>query len=326
MNDYATLYTLLQKRLDSYSSGLHAAPANLYDPIRYFLALGGKRLRPLLALIGCDLFDKNAEAALPAAMAVELFHNFSLVHDDIMDKAPLRRGQATVHEKWNPTIAILSGDALLVKAYEELAQASPEKLPALLKLFNTTAVEVCEGQQLDMDFETSDNIGIDAYLHMITLKTAVLLGCSLKMGALCAHADETTAQHLYDFGKQIGIAFQLKDDILDVYGVAEKFGKQVGGDIISNKKTFLLLSALSKANGAQKKELQHWIGKNQFDPDEKVFAVREIYTQLRIRESSEDEMNAHFEKALTHLELVPAAAEKKELLKKFTIELMQREN
>jgi geranylgeranyl diphosphate synthase type II len=243
-----------------------------------------------------------------------------------MDKAPLRRGKNTVHEKWNPNIALLSGDVLLVKAYEQLSKSKAEKIPALLHLFNATAAEVCEGQQLDMDFETAAHTGIGDYLHMISLKTAVLLGCSLKMGALTANANESDAQHLYEFGKQTGIAFQLKDDILDVYGEAEKFGKQVGGDILSNKKTFLLLSALQRADESQKKEMQHWLSKKNAEPGEKIKAVKKIYDALNIFQISEEEMNAHYQKALHHLELISANDEKKKQLRAFTDELMKREN
>jgi geranylgeranyl diphosphate synthase type II len=293
--------------------------------MRYMLALGGKRLRPLLTLIGSDLFDGKQESALPAAMAVELFHNFSLVHDDIMDKAPLRRGQATVHEKWNSNIAILSGDGILVKAYEELARSDAGQLPALLRLFNTTAIEVCEGQQLDMDFETREQVSIPEYIHMITLKTAVLLGCSLEMGAITAGASGEDALNLYEFGKQTGIAFQFKDDILDVYGDAEKFGKQVGGDIISNKKTFLLLNALERANSKQKQELFSWIEKKEFIASEKISAVRKIYNELEVRKAAEAELSLHYTKGLSHLDLISAGADKKQKLRHFTAELMKRE-
>ncbi|MFL5752241.1 MAG: polyprenyl synthetase family protein [Bacteroidia bacterium] len=323
MSDFSHLHTFLKERLSAYH--VEKEPANLYEPMRYMLSLGGKRLRPLLTLIGSNLFNGKPEEALPAAMTVELFHNFSLVHDDIMDKAPLRRGQATVHKKWNSNIAILSGDGILVKAYEELAKSDPGQLPALLRLFNTTAIEVCEGQQLDMDFEIREQVSIQEYIHMITLKTAVLLGCSLEMGAITAGAPDKDGRNLYEFGKHTGIAFQLKDDILDVYGDAEKFGKQVGGDILSNKKTFLLLHTLEKADNKQKEELLSWVGKKEFDPAEKISAVRKIYDQLEIRKAAEIELSLHYTKGLAHLDLISAEADKKQKLRHFTDELMKRE-
>lgn len=216
------------------------APANLYDPLHYVLSLAGKRIRPMLALMGADLFNENlTESVLPASAAIEFFHNFTLIHDDIMDKAPLRRGEPSVHIKWNDNVAILSGDVLLIKAYQELAKCPEDKIPSLLRLFNTTSVEVCEGQQYDMDFETRDNVSEVEYVDMIRLKTSVLLGCALKMGAIIADADKKNQDLLYDFGVNLGVAFQLQDDILDVYGNPETFGKQVGGDILSNKKTIL---------------------------------------------------------------------------------------
>ena len=326
MDTYSQLTELLQNRLKSYSPLPEHEPAQLYDPIRYFLSLGGKRLRPLLALIACDLFDENPEKAMPVAMAVELFHNFSLIHDDIMDNAPLRRGQTTVHEKWNTSIAILSGDAVLVKAYEELAKVEAGYLPQLLNLFNTTALQVCEGQQYDMNFETDANISISNYLHMISLKTAVLLACSLKMGAVTANADNENAQGLYNFGKHIGIAFQLKDDLLDVYGDATKVGKQSGGDIISNKKTFLLLNALQKANTEQQKELNHWLQLKKFNTIQKVNAVKKIFDTLHIQKTTEEEIHQHFQQALSHLQQVNCNEKKKEKLRLYATELMMRES
>jgi geranylgeranyl diphosphate synthase, type II len=219
-------------------------PQNLYEPIRYILQLGGKRLRPALALMAAKAFGANPEEALPQALAVELFHNFSLIHDDIMDKAPLRRGAPTVHEKWDANAGILSGDAMLVLAYKELANCKPEFLPALLRSFNLTALEVCEGQQMDMNFETQDAVTQEDYLQMICLKTSVLLGCALQMGAIVAGANEQDARLIYDFGCKLGIAFQIQDDILDVFGDPEKFGKTQGGDLIAGKKTILMLHAL----------------------------------------------------------------------------------
>jgi geranylgeranyl diphosphate synthase type II len=301
-------------------------PRNLYEPVTYILGLGGKRIRPVLTLMSAEIFDASYKEALPAALAVEVFHNFSLIHDDIMDNAPLRRGKVTVHEKWNHNIGILSGDAMLVMAYKELAKCKPEHLQALLNLFNQTAIGVCEGQQLDMNFETMNEVSIDSYVKMITLKTAVLLGCSLQMGAIIAGSNLETQEHIYNFGKEIGIAFQLKDDILDVYGNIDKVGKQSGGDIISNKKTFLLLKSLELANPSQRKELDSWIAKTDFDKSEKVNAVKSIYNQLGIFELSEAEVNRHYESALKNLEWITCDASKKADLLHFAEALMGREH
>ena len=323
---YQALINILQKSLVELNEDLNKKPAELYEPQQYILALGGKRIRPLLTLIGCDLFEGDTIEAIHAANTVELFHNFSLIHDDIMDNAPLRRGKVTVHEKWNHNIGILSGDAMLVMAYKELAKCKPEHLQALLNLFNQTAIGVCEGQQLDMNFETMNEVSIDSYVKMITLKTAVLLGCSLQMGAIIAGSNLETQEHIYNFGKEIGIAFQLKDDILDVYGNIDKVGKQSGGDIISNKKTFLLLKSLELANPSQRKELDSWIAKTDFDKSEKVNAVKSIYNQLGIFELSEAEVNRHYESALKNLEWITCDASKKADLLHFAEALMGREH
>ena len=257
---------------------LHAEPKGLYEPINYILTLGGKRVRPLLCLLGCDLFGSPIDRAYPAALAVEFFHNFSLLHDDIMDNAPLRRGQPTVHERYNTNTAILSGDAMLVKAYEHLCRSEVQYLPTLMAVFNKMAVEVCEGQQYDMDFETTDDVSIDHYLEMIWLKTAVLLGAALQMGAIVGGATEDEAQLLYNFGVDLGVAFQLQDDLLDTYGNPETFGKQVGGDILQNKKTFLLLKTFATASDEQQSELQTWLdNKDVNQSKEKVSAVRALY-------------------------------------------------
>lgn len=291
------------------------------------MGLGGKRLRPLLVLIGCDLFEGEVTHALPAALAVELFHNFTLVHDDIMDKAPLRRNQSTVHKKWNENIAILSGDAMLVIAYQELCKCNSEQLPALLAVFSETAIKVCEGQQLDMNFETLQKTSIPNYIKMIELKTAVLLAASLKMGALLANADQQNAEHIYNFGKHIGIAFQLQDDILDVYADTAKFGKQQGGDIISNKKTYLLLKAMEMAesNRYVKEELHQWLAAPQFVPEEKVQAITGIYNFLNIPQLAKAEMQKHYEAALSFLDKASINPTKKQQLISFANNLMHRD-
>lgn len=318
-------YQLIEQALKDKKYG--TAPVELYQPVEYFMALGGKRLRPLLVLSGCALFDSDVSKALQPAIAVELFHNFTLVHDDIMDKAPLRRNKSTVHEKWNENIAILSGDAMLVIAYRELCKINSPALPALLDIFNETALKVCEGQQLDMNFEKQQTVSIPHYLKMIELKTAVLLGASLKMGAITGGADEKSAQELYNFGKHIGIAFQLQDDILDVYADTEKFGKQQGGDIVANKKTYLLLKALEMANSNRymKEELLQWINAPHFNPQEKVAAVTTIYNYLNVADLAKKEMQKHYQTALKHLAFIPDESTQKQQLLAFTDSLMVRE-
>jgi geranylgeranyl diphosphate synthase type II len=306
---------------------MQGKPAELYDPIRYVLALGGKRMRPVLTLLACDLFDGNVLTALDAALAIELFHNFTLVHDDIMDKAPLRRGQPSVHEKWNQDTAILSGDAMLIKAYQQLSKTQSPRLSRIVDIFNETALRVCEGQQLDMNYEKKNQVSIASYLHMIELKTAVLLAGSLEIGALLGGAREEDARHLANFGKSIGIAFQLQDDILDVYGDAQKFGKQPGGDIIANKKTFLLLKALevSAQMPYKQEELKQWIFAPHFEPLEKVSAVTAIYDYLDIRKLARQEMESQYNKAMSHLSNIPGQADKKAGLIALTDSLMSRE-
>lgn len=284
--------------LDSYE--LPNQPSNLYDPIRYILTLGGKRMRPILSLMAAEVFGKDFKEAKYAALSVELFHNFSLIHDDIMDKAPLRRGKETVHIKWNENVGILSGDQLLVEVYKCLANYEGAQLKSLLDVFNTTATQVCEGQQMDMDFETENTVSIQDYLKMIQYKTAVLLGCSLKMGAIIADASSEDAEQVYEFGLNLGTAFQLKDDYLDAFGDDEKFGKQVGGDIIANKKTYLLLRALEKANDAQKSSIL-----SLFDESNEAKKVKEmlaLYQELNIAEETTDQIEKYHQAAMLNLE------------------------
>ena len=259
--------SLLEKEISKQKYGKQ--PASLYEPIRYLMSLGGKRLRPMLALLSYSLYKNDAKAIVPYAVAVEAFHNFTLMHDDIMDKAPLRRGKQTVHEKWNVNTAILSGDVMLVKVYDMFLGIEPEKLKVVLKAFNQCAAEVCEGQQWDMEFETTDRVTEAEYINMIRLKTAVLLGFSLELGAILADAPEEDRKALREFGTNIGIGFQLKDDLLDAYADPEKFGKQVGGDIIANKKTFLLIKAREKAQGKTKKQLDEWLALRKFNKNKK---------------------------------------------------------
>lgn len=300
-------------------------PAALYDPIRYMMALGGKRLRPLLTLLGYSLWHEEPEAALKPAIGVEVFHNFTLMHDDIMDRAPLRRGKPTVQEKWNGNVAILSGDVMLIQAYGLLMEAPPHILKPLLQKFNRCAAQVCEGQQLDMNFEDRATVSQEEYLNMIRLKTAVLLGFSLELGGLLAEASPEACRQLYNFGVNIGIGFQLQDDLLDVYADQDKFGKQVGGDILSNKKTFLLINALEKAGGETATQLQHWLDKEFFHPKEKVAAITSIYNKLGIRQLTVKKMNEYFRQGYAALDTLEVAEEKKNLLQQFTQQLIIRD-
>ena len=301
-------------------------PEDLYDPLDYIMSLGGKRMRPVLVLLAHHLYSDNHEEALDAAIAVETFHNFSLIHDDIMDAAPIRRGKPTVHEKWNQNTAILSGDVMLIEAYELFVNYPKEILPKLLKLFNKTAIEVCEGQQIDMLFETQKNVKVEEYIKMIELKTAVLLGCSLEIGAIIANAPADDAQMLYEFGRLMGIAFQLQDDYLDVYANPEKFGKQVGGDIISNKKTFLWIEAHRLANEQQSKEIAHWESIQVFKAEDKVTAITKIYNDLNIPQLTENKIKEFANQAFGILEKVKGKENVKALLVKLSEDLLVRES
>lgn len=321
-NNLQELVNQINKRLEELQYG--AEPNELYDPIRYIMSLGGKRLRPVLVLLAYRLFKEDHDQILDQAIAVEVFHNFTLMHDDIMDDAPLRRGQQTVHEKWNQSTAILSGDVMMVKAYDMLVEANVD-LKQIIKDFNLCAAGVCEGQQLDMNFEDLPTVSEAQYTNMIRLKTAVLLGYSLKLGAMLANATDAEANALYEFGVDIGIGFQLKDDLLDVYADQAKFGKQVGGDIISNKKTFLLLKALELANSEQSKQLNDWIEKKDFDAQEKVEAVKRIYNDIGIHELTIEKMNEYFQKGFDALGEIKVAEEKKKPLIEFTDYLINRD-
>ncbi len=301
-------------------------PAELYDPIRYIMSLGGKRLRPLLTVLAANLFTDNWQKSLKAAAAVEVFHNFSLMHDDIMDKAPLRRGQPTVHQKWNNNIAILSGDVMLVNAYELLLDVPTDQLARVIGRFNKTAAEVCEGQQLDMNFETRWDVTEAEYLNMIRLKTSVLLGFALELGGIVAGADTTTTQQLYEAGVNMGLGFQLKDDLLDVYGNPDKFGKQVGGDIISNKKTFLLIEALERATGSDRTELDGWLAATDFDTDQKVRAVTALFSKLEIDKLTEIKINQYFATGFETIKQLPITQNRKQPLIDFIDFLMVRES
>jgi geranylgeranyl diphosphate synthase type II len=303
-------------------------PKELYDPIRYLMQLGGKRIRPVLCLLSYSLFKKDWEKVIPAALSIEIFHNFTLMHDDIMDNAPIRRGKATVHEKWNNNIAILSGDVMLVNAYQYLNQCAHLNLASfqhLLTRFNRTAAEVCEGQQMDMNFETRAQVSIAEYIEMIRLKTSVLIGLSMEMGAILAETDQKTSAALYKIGEAVGLGFQLKDDLLDVYGDPEKFGKQVGGDILANKKTYLLIRAFEIARGENLAVLQDWIYRPDANPQEKVAAVTKLYTDLGIRSETEEKINTYFDQAFDAVDSLGISAEKKVMLRTFMAGLVDRE-
>ena len=301
------------------------APQELYEPIKYILSNGGKRARPVLVMMACELFTDEPEIALPAALAVEIFHNFTLVHDDIMDKAPLRRNKATVHEKWGNNVAILSGDAMMVKAYEQISHCSPEYLPRVLTVFNRVALQVCEGQQMDMNFQECSQVSIEEYVHMIELKTATLLAGSLEIGAILGGATDQEADLLREFGKNIGIAFQLQDDILDVYGEEGKFGKQVGGDIVSGKKTFLLLKALELADEADHKVLTSIVEAAGPDSHKHVAVTKDIYDKLNIKELAQEKVQKYHNAGMSHLESVKVDPAGKALLKNMAEALLNRE-
>ncbi len=303
---------------------LDKEPKNLYAPIKYILNLGGKRIRPILTLMACDIFSNDYEKALPTAMAVEMFHNFTLVHDDIMDDAPLRRGNVTVHEKWNINTGILSGDAMLIFAYQYFENYKPEIFQKLAKLFSKTALEVCDGQQLDVDFETRNDVTIDEYIKMIMLKTSVLVGASLKMGAIVAEAEEEQAKLIYDYGLNLGIAFQLQDDYLDTFGNPETFGKQVGGDIIENKKTYLYLKTLEICNETSKEELLKFYSKKLKDNTEKIKRVSEIFIEYNIPQYIKEQIGIYTQKAFTCLDKLQISKEHKQNLIDFGNDLMNR--
>ncbi|UBM57449.1 polyprenyl synthetase family protein [Marinilongibacter aquaticus] len=298
------------------------SPIELYEPIHYLMDLGGKRLRPSLVLMAYHLFLDDWQKVLKPALAVEVFHNFTLMHDDIMDEAPLRRGKPTVHEKWNRDVAILSGDVMLVGAYDLLAESECGDFKVILKRFNRTAAEVCEGQQMDMNFSQRQTVDEAEYLEMIRLKTSVLLAFALELGGrLAGQADEIVNQ-LYAIGINLGLGFQLKDDILDVYGDPEKFGKQVGGDILENKKTWLMIKALEACEDSS---LLHWIGQTEFEPEEKIEAVKAIYARYEIKEKAEAKMNEYFERGFSGIDALPVSFSRKQELVDFAKYLYGRE-
>lgn len=300
-------------------------PASLYEPIRYVLSMGGKRIRPVLMLLSYNLFKEDPETILMPACALETYHNYTLLHDDLMDNADLRRGHETVHKKWNANTAILSGDSMLVLAYQRMQQCSSDKMAEVLALFTETALEIGEGQEYDMAFEHRDDVSEEEYIEMIRLKTSVLLACALKIGAILAGASKEDADNLYRFGEQIGLAFQLQDDFLDVYGDTRVFGKAIGGDITSNKKTFMLINALNHANEEQRRQLESWIGATKFDRDEKVAAVTRLYNEIGIDRMAQDKIAYYFEQSRKYLQAVSVDESRKVELAAYAQRMMNRQ-
>lgn len=317
----------LTEKINQHITGLtfNRQPEELYKPVSYVLSLGGKRIRPLLMLMAYNLYREDVEHIFSQATGIEVYHNYTLLHDDLMDKADRRRGKPTVHKVWNENTAILSGDAMLVLAYQFMAQCPAEKLKEVMDLFSLTALEICEGQQMDMDFETRKDVTEAEYIEMIRLKTSVLLSCSLKMGALLAGASDDDAQHLYDFGIRLGLAFQLKDDLLDVYGNPEVFGKNIGGDILCNKKTYLLIKTFELADPAQRQALEKWMDADTHAPEEKISAVTALYDEIGVKARCEALMETYADQARASLEAVSVSAQRKAELTALMEKLMHRE-
>lgn len=299
-------------------------PASLYEPIRYVLSLGGKRIRPVLMLMAYNLWKDDPERIMMQALGLETYHNFTLLHDDLMDNSDKRRGQATVHRRWNANTAILSGDTMLVLAFQRMQQCDDRHLKEVMALFTQTALEIDEGQQYDMDFERRDDVTEEEYIEMIRLKTSVLLACAMKIGAVMADAPAEDADLLYRFGERIGLAFQLQDDLLDVYGDTKVFGKPIGGDIVENKKTFMLINALNSADDSQRQELERWIKATTFVREEKIMAVTRLYDELGIRQRCEQRIAQYFDEAKALLDKVAVASERKQELRDYTAKMMQR--
>lgn len=321
MHSFLELSKLFEEKFNTRHFPSHTE--SLYDPAQYILGIGGKRIRPVCVLLGNELFDDITADAYNAATAIELFHNFSLIHDDIMDKAPVRRGMETVHIKYGESTALLAGDVMFVKAYEYLNKIEPHNLQKVLHLFNITAAQVCEGQQLDMDFEKRDTVSFDEYVNMITLKTSVLVAASLQLGAILGGAGTASQQHLYEFGKNLGIAFQVQDDYLDAFGDPEKFGKQIGGDILANKKTFLMIHALEVATGTDKEALLALLSSN---PADKVQRVLDIFRKCKVDEWAKQLKENYYQTALQHLEDTAVVSVRKKPLLELAAYLMVRES
>lgn len=312
MYSYNECQEIIEKRISEIK--FSNFPGELYQPVQYILSIGGKRLRPCLALIACNMFSDSPELALDPAIGIEIFHNFTLLHDDIMDNAPVRRNHETVHVKWNNNTAILSGDAMMIIAYDFIAQSPKESFPEVFKLFNRTALEVCEGQQYDMNFEKQNNVSEKEYIEMIRLKTSVLLSASLAIGGVIAKTSKDNISKLYELGENIGLAFQVQDDFLDVFASSSKFGKSLGGDILSNKKTYLLISALNSKNSKLVAELNYWIRKTSFDPQEKINSVTAIFEQMQIKTKTEELIEYYFAKGTECLKQISVEDKRKEIL------------
>jgi geranylgeranyl diphosphate synthase type II len=322
MQDAKTLYQRFNNDLSVLDFGHN--PQRLYDPVYYSLGVGGKRIRPILCLMACELFGSNYEEGINAAIGIEIFHNFTLLHDDMMDKADVRRGKPVVHVKWNENIALLSGDAMSVIAYKYICETKTN-LRQVLEVFSDTALKICEGQQYDMDFETMSEVSEKQYLLMINLKTAVLLAASLKIGAIIAGASEKDQKNIYEFGENLGMAFQLQDDLLDTFGDPDVFGKNIGGDIVANKKTYLLIKALETANKQQKEDLNKWLSLKSFEPAEKVKSIKEIYQNLGIPEYSEQLMNQYFDIAFAKFDQINGKSIDKGILYNYALSLKHRD-
>ena len=301
-------------------------PASLYDPIKYVLSIGGKRVRPVLTMLSYNLYKDDPLSIMPQAIGLETYHNFTLLHDDLMDHADMRRGHETVHKKWDANRAILSGDTMLLQAFERVEDCDPAKLPAVFKVFIQTTLEIGEGQQLDVEFETRNDVTEDEYIEMIRLKTSVLLACACKVGSIMADAPAEDVENMYKFGEKLGLAFQLQDDLLDVYGDPAVFGKNIGGDITSNKKTYMLINAVNRANPAQREQLMKWIDAKEFDRNEKVKAVTELYNEIGIRELCEQKIEEYYQKSLVYLAKVNLPEERKAELKAYAAEMMKRQS
>ncbi|MFA8433843.1 MAG: polyprenyl synthetase family protein [Marinifilaceae bacterium] len=322
MHSFKELQEIVQQKLDD--QNFVVAPEGLFEPMDYILAIGGKRIRPIMVLMGADLYSKNLEDVILPALGIEIFHNFTLLHDDVMDNAPMRRNRATVHEKWNSNVAILSGDAMSIKAYQYIVSCNERYLRPVLDVFNQTALEVCEGQQYDMEFESRDDVAVEEYLEMIRLKTAVLLGGSLKMGAVMGDASDRDADLLYQFGVNLGMAFQLQDDLLDVYGNEKEFGKKIGGDIVANKKTYLLIKALELANGDLLDQLKEQLEAKEFDRDEKIKVVKGIYNQLQVKELSQELIDRYIARSIDCLDQVKVEDSRKQVLRDLVDRMLNR--
>jgi geranylgeranyl diphosphate synthase type II len=322
MYTFNELQTQIENRIDALE--FSTPPEGLFEPMKYILSIGGKRLRPILVLMAANLYKNDLEKIYLPAIGIEVFHNFTLLHDDVMDHAPIRRNKATVHEKWNSNVAILSGDAMSIKAYQFIVSCENKHLSPVLEVFNQTALEVCEGQQFDMEFEDRIDVRVEEYLNMIRLKTAVLLAGSLKMGAIMGDANEMDSDALYQFGLNLGMAFQLQDDMLDTFGNEAVFGKKIGGDILCNKKTFLLIKAQELAEGNVKSELEKWICEGEFNAEDKIAAVKKIYEELNVRDLAEVEIDKYFDLCLDYLASVKVDEDKKENLSMLVKRLINR--